>query len=433
MILEKFRSWAETSSPAIRAEGASALARAYLRARATERQRQDAAAVLTSFLDDPSVMVRKALAEALASAHGAPHHIVLALADDLPEIAAIVLAASPILSDAELIDCATTAAGQAQVALAGRSHLPVTVATLLAETAEVEALVALAGNRAAPLSDPAIRRMIERHGETADLREALLGRLDLPMSARVDLVAAATRAMAGLVADRNWMSEARLQRIGREARDRAAIAISDSTRGWAATLELVRHLRDSGDLTLSLVFRAILSGKIELFKAALSVLADVALTRVDGIVDRFEAAAFAGLYRKAGLPEPLLPAIRIALQATREADWSNLRGASLSCLVIERVLTGCDLINKGDLDTLMVLLRRFESEARREATRDAGRLPHAGALRLERERFEAAPLLLEDIDDARPKLVPAPRAEPRRDRPVFTVDLAAIEAELLAA
>ena len=298
MILEKFRNWAETSSPATRAEGATALARAYLRARATERQRQDAAAVLTSFLDDPSILVRKALAEALASAHGAPHHIILALADDLPEISAVILAASPILSDAELIDCATTATGPAQVALAGRPNLPVTVATLLAETADVDALVALAANRATPLSDAAIRRMIERHGETSELREALLARLDLPMSARVDLVAAATRAMAGLVADRNWMSEARLQRIGREARDRAAIAISDSTRGWAGTIELVRHLRDSGDLTLSLVFRAILSGKIELFKAALSVLSDVALTRVDSIVDRFDASAFSGLYRK---------------------------------------------------------------------------------------------------------------------------------------
>ncbi len=433
MILEKFRSWAETSSPAVRAEGAGALARAYLRARATERQRQDAAAVLTCFLDDRSIMVRKALAEALASAHGAPHHIVLALADDLPEIAAIVLAGSPILSDAELIDCATTATGPAQVALAGRPHLPVTVAALIAETAEIEALVRLAGNRTAPLSEASIRRMIERHGEDAEVREALLGRLDLPMSARVDLAAATMRAMAGFVADRNWMSEARLQRVGREARDRAAIAISDSTRGWAGALELVRHLRDSGDLTLSLVFRAILSGKIELFKAALSVLADVALTRVDGIVDRFDASAFAGLYCKAGLPEALLPAIRIALLAVREADWSSLRSASLSCLVIERVLTGCDAINKGDLDTLMVLLRRFEAEAHREATRGAGWLPHDGALRLDRERFDNAPLLLEDLDVAMPKLAPASRQESRRERPMFIVDLAAIEAELLAA
>ena len=306
------------------------------------------------------------------------------------------------------------ATGPAQVALAGRPHLPVTVAGLLAETAGADALVTLAGNRTAPLSEVSIRRMIERHGEDAEVREALLGRLDLPMSARVDLAAATMRAMACFVADRNWMSEARLQRVGREARNRAAIAISDSTRGWAGALELVRHLRDSGDLTLSLVFRAILSGKIELFKAALSVLADVALTRVDGIVDRFDASAFAGLYRKAGLPEALLPAIRIALLAVREADWSSLRSASLSCLVIERVLTGCDAINKGDLDTLMVLLRRFEAEARREATRGAGWLPHDGALRLDRERFDNAPLLLEDLDMAVPKLAPASRQEPRQ-------------------
>ena len=425
MILERFRTWAATATPQTRAEGAAALARAYLRARATERQRSEASAVLTSFLDDPSPLVRTALAEALASAHGAPHHIVLALADDQPEIAAIVLASSPILSDAELLDCATTAGEIAQAAIAGRRDLPAGVAALLAETGAAEAIIALARNRTAPLTDTAIRRMIERHGDLAALREALLARQDLTTSARLELVATTMRAMAGLVAGKGWMPEARLERIGRETRDRAAIVIADTARGWGALLELARHLRDSGDLTLSLAFRAILSGKIELVKAVLSVLADVALIRVDTIVDKFDGSAFAGLYRKAGLPEALLPAMRIALQALRESDWSGLRGPGLSCLVIERVLTGCDAINTGDLDTLLVLLRRFEAEARREATRVTGH-PQTGVLRLSRERFDNAPLLLKDLDEPVPMLAPVPRR-------VVTVDLAAIEAELCAA
>ena len=141
------------------------------------------------------------------------------------------------------------------------------MAAAIAEVGTERACAQLLDNSAARIASVSFRRMIERHGEDAGLREALLARLDLPMSARVDLVAAAMRAMAGLVADRNWMSDARLQRVGREARDRAVIAISASTQGWAATLELVRHLRDSGDLTLSLVFRAILSGRIEIGRA----------------------------------------------------------------------------------------------------------------------------------------------------------------------
>ena len=378
MILEKFRTWAQTASPATRAEGASALARAYLHARSNERQRHDAAAVLTSFLDDPSPLVRTALARAFASARGAPHHIILALADDLPPIAAIVLAASPILNDAELIDCAMTAEGTAQSAIAARPNLAAPVVATLAEIGSIEVLIALVGNRTAALSEATIRGMFARFVDNAELREALLARPGVPTLIRVDLVAATMRALLSQVAERKWMSDERLKRLGRQAKDRAVIVVAEANRGWTGALELATHLRESGDLTLSLVFRTILSGKIELFKAALSVLADVPVIRVDELVDRYDAGAFAGLYRKAGLPPELLPAIRIALDAARETDWSVARGAGLSCLVIQRVLTECDAINTGDLDTLLVLLRRFESEAARDATRAAPPRRHEG-------------------------------------------------------
>ena len=431
MILEKFRTWAQTASPAARADGARALARAFLHARSNERQRHEAAAVLTSFLDDPSPLVRTALAESFATAPGAPHHIVLALAEDMPAIAAIVLASSPILSDAELIDCATTAEREAQSAIASRPNLGGSVAAMLAEIASVEVLVTLVANRRAALSEAAIRRMVARFEDSAELREALLARPNLPTAVRVDLIAAAMRALAAQVAGRKWVSDERLKRIGRDARCRAVIAVADASHGWEATLDLVRQLRAGGDLTLSLMLRAILSGKTELFKAALSVLADVSLVRVDELVDRFDSSQFAALYRKAALPPELLPAVRIALGAAREVDWSAARGAGLSCIVIERVLTGCDAINTGDLDTLLALLRRFESEAARDATRFGRRdVVMPGALRLERERFDVAPLLLADRDSGPAEL----RVVPQRREPVFfTVDLAAIEAELCAA
>ena len=104
MILSQFQSWVRTASPSGRADGVSALARAYLYSAHDEGQRRDIARVLTGFLDDPSAAVRRALAEALASAAEAPHHIVLALADDCATISSFVLSRSPVLGDAELIE-----------------------------------------------------------------------------------------------------------------------------------------------------------------------------------------------------------------------------------------------------------------------------------------------------------------------------------------
>jgi hypothetical protein len=98
--------WVGAVSAAERAEGVGALARAYLYGNFAETEKRDAEVALFSLLDDPSPIVRKSIAEAFASAVDAPHAIVLALANDQSAISSVVLGRSPLLCDADLIDCA---------------------------------------------------------------------------------------------------------------------------------------------------------------------------------------------------------------------------------------------------------------------------------------------------------------------------------------
>ena len=433
MILNQFRTWVRTVGPAARAEGAAALARAYLYSRLPQDERRDALDVLTGFLDDPSPLVRRALADAFCAAGNAPHHIVLALADDQASIAAIVLAASPILCDAELIDCAATAEPSAQAAVAGRAGLSAPVAAALAEIAAPAALVALAGNRSAPIPDFSLRRMVERHGDDAALREALLTRSALPCDVRLDLVAATTRALAAFVTGCNWMTSDRMGRVAREEKDKAAILIAGTSADGVGAL--VAHLRQAGHLTVGFAFRAILCGRTELFKATLCELSGVGAARVSSLVAHCESTGFAALYRKAALPPDLLPAFRIALQAVREGNWTAVPGASLSRRVIERVLTACDAINSGELDKLLVLLRRFEAEAAREEAR-VSKGPDVAPLTLRPGTWPMAePLLLTDIDalDDDPPRAHGWSRSREGTGALFTIDMAAIEAELCAA
>ncbi len=434
MMFNQFQSWVRTAPPSRRADGVSALARAYLYSDLDAHQQTDAARVLTGFLDDPSPDVRRSLAEALASAADAPHHIVLALADDCAAVSCLVLSRSPVLSDAELIDCAATAEPAAQAAIASRPDLSAPVAAALAEIAAPDALVVLADNHAAPLPGFAIRRMVERHGESAKLRQALLARDNLPASVRVDLVVATAKALADFVTARDWLSAERMTRVAVEAGDKAAVTIADGDS--TSRRELVAHLRASGRLTSGFAFRAILSGKIELFKAILVELSGMPASRVDGLARQCDGGGFAALYRKCGLPADLLPAFRIALGAAREADWTQAQGASLSRAAIERVLTACAAINSGELDKLIVLLRRFESEAAREEARLAPLMtaPEPAPLTFSDEGTSGAPLLLTDLDEFEGTVPARLRTIPRRREPnaVF-VNLAAIEAELCAA
>jgi hypothetical protein len=129
--------------------------------------------------------------------------------------------------------------------------------------------------------------------------------------------------------------------------------------------------------------------------------------------------------RKAGLHPDLLPAFRLALQAAREASW--VPGSDLSREAVRRVLVGCQRINSGELDKLMVMLRRFESEAARDETR--------AAVAARPSDTGPEPLLLRELDT--PAEGSSARfGEPRllyRERRPLQIDLAAIEAELQAA
>ena len=102
-IVRRFLSWAQRADAGGRAEAASALARAYLYSDLGAALRREAAIGMTSLLDDHSALVRRALAEALAGASDAPHHIVLALASDQSEISSVVLARSPVLTEIPIL------------------------------------------------------------------------------------------------------------------------------------------------------------------------------------------------------------------------------------------------------------------------------------------------------------------------------------------
>jgi uncharacterized protein (DUF2336 family) len=380
MIVRRFLPWAQGASAGQRAEAASALDRAYLYSNLLEVDRKDAEIALTALLDDSSPIVRRALAEAFASAREAPLPIVLALANDQSDVAMPVLGRSPLLGDADLIDCAAIGDVFAQSAIALRPDLSAAVAAALAEVGAREALISLAVNLSADLPDFSMRRMIERFGADGEMREALLSRPGLPATLRADLVTATANALSAFVIACDWMSDERAARAVREAREKATVIIAGDGDGQSphGCLALARHLRQCGQLTAGLVLRSLLSGRRALFEAVLAELSGVAIERVAGHVRSFRQPGFAALYAKASLPVGLLPAFRAALAAQEEAGavCDRETEAALSRVMVERVLTACSNLEDAQAHQLMALLRRFESEAAREEARRVAAEPH---------------------------------------------------------
>ncbi|TIO90981.1 MAG: DUF2336 domain-containing protein, partial [Mesorhizobium sp.] len=142
-----------------RAAAASALARAYINSDLPFEDRCAAEAALTLLLDDVSAKVRQALAEALSMSHHAPPQVIAALASDQPEVAALVLARSPLLTDADLIDRVACGQKATQKLIANRPVVSMSLAAAIAEIGEPEACATLIANSGADIASLSFRRM----------------------------------------------------------------------------------------------------------------------------------------------------------------------------------------------------------------------------------------------------------------------------------
>ena len=189
MIVRNFLDWVRTAPPGKRAEATGALARAYLYSDLAPADASAAEGAMLMLLDDPSPLVRQALADSLAASDQAPPAIVLALAADQPQIAAPVLALSPLFVDADLVDAVATGGSMVQASIASRAALPRSVAAAIAEVGSPEACLVLLENSDADIAPFSIDRLVERHGHLAAIREPLLARDDVPPATRLTLVA----------------------------------------------------------------------------------------------------------------------------------------------------------------------------------------------------------------------------------------------------
>ncbi|MFN8829103.1 MAG: DUF2336 domain-containing protein [Labrys sp. (in: a-proteobacteria)] len=370
MIVQQFLRWMRTAPAPERADATSALARAYLFSDLDPADRAAAEAAMTVLLDDPAPAVREALAHVLGPSPAAPLPIIHALSRDSGDIAAIVLAQSPVLTDNDLIEALVDGDWRAQVAVACRVGLSERVIDEIAALAGVDGCQALVENTDCPVIASAYTRILARHGDDASLRNAVLARQDLPLDVRQAAIATLSRTLAGFVADRGWLTSERAGRLSSDTRERMTVAMAVDADDDGRQ-RLVSHLRSSGQLTVALILRALLSGDVDFVEVTLAELSGLPLERVSSLLAARHPSGFAALHKKAGLPASTLPAFRVALDTMHEQGFVYSRAGQghLSRRMVERVLTALADIDDAEVANLVSLLRRFVAEAARDESR----------------------------------------------------------------
>lgn len=281
--------------------------------------------------------IRRILAERLADAAWAPTDLVRLLAADAIEIARPVIAASPLLLDADLMALLQEASLDHQVQVALRPDLGATIVRAILDRGEPAVMTALAVNRTARLDAADMARLVEQARSIAALRAPLTRHPRLSEDQALRLYQWVGDALKQAISQRFSLDAAALTTAVASAARQATETSPDQA---AANLAAKLHAADQ--LRPATLMRAVREKKLDLFIHALALLSRLetdALRRAlrgDTARPLFLACAAAGLDRAAfpallrevrqlnhGLPhdpdgEAWRPAQRSATQAAYE-------------------------------------------------------------------------------------------------------------------
>ena len=228
--------------------------------------------------------IRQALAEKLASAEWPPLGLVSALAHDEIEIARPVIAGSPVLSDADLVQLLVEATVDHQIEVAQRPGIGPPVVETILKQGEPSVMTALAGNDTADISPEAMATLVEASRQIAAMRSPLARHPRLTGEQAERLYLWVGQSLRAAIVTRFKVDVAALDRALAEAVSEAQAAPGGEVRPGGDDEEqqemerrLIAKLHGAGQLRASYLLRALREQRLSLFVTALATLGGYSL------------------------------------------------------------------------------------------------------------------------------------------------------------
>ncbi|WP_374576232.1 DUF2336 domain-containing protein [Phenylobacterium sp.] len=239
--------------------------------------------------------IRRRLAEKLAAAAWAPPALINVLALDDLEIAAPIIAQSPVLKDHDLVRLLVEATVEHQIEVARRPSLGPPVVAAILSAAEPAVLTALADNTHTELSPFDMEQLLEASRHVTGLRAPLSRRPELTsgmaqrlyvwvgQSLRQALVGRFRLDAQALDAELAHAVHAAHGAVTSEGDDELPMTVNEEREGMER--RLISKLHAAGQLRPAYLLRALREHRISLFEAALAALGGFDFEEVRRAID----------------------------------------------------------------------------------------------------------------------------------------------------
>jgi uncharacterized protein (DUF2336 family) len=352
-------------SSTARADTASKVIHKFDTGALTPEARLIAMDIVRVMVRDTEVMVRSAVSHGLRKTADVPKDIALSLAKDVIEVSEPILEFSTILSDEDLISIIGDSSPEHQMAIARREVVSEAVSDALVETYNKDVVVTLVRNDRAMISEQTFHKVVDTFGDDTDTHGPLVHRSKLPLTVAERMVSWVSDKLKEYLVTHHELSSDVAAELVLDSRERATMALLTPESEKVDVHDLVDQLFKNGRLTASLILRALCTGDLLFFEAAVARMAQVPVPNAYILINDKGSTGFQRLYLKAGLPKLLFPVFRAAVDVAREMSYDGMprdRDRFIAS-TIERVLTSFEAgeFEDDNVDYLVSKLNRIEA------------------------------------------------------------------------
>ncbi len=351
-------------SPWMRAQTAATLAILFAEGALNERERIYAVSILDVLARDLEQQVRESLSEHVKHCARLPHGIAQKLALDVESVALPIIRYSSVLEEADLMALARDGGTAKQIAVSQRDNLAQAVSDILVDTGKPAVISTLLANETSRIGEASYGKILGVLGGDDKIKALMIERPALPATIVARMVLKVSDSLRQRLIERFGLPQDMAEELTARGRERA---LSDSI-GREATNEtmeaLTKRLHDDGALTPEFMLRALCTGQLRLFTAAVAARAGVTLGNADELVRDGGQRGMMALYVHAGLPGVLLPAFRAALEIVREKESTGPRAwrDADTQQILSQLIVAYDCLAPGHLESVLAQLGRLGAE-----------------------------------------------------------------------
>lgn len=348
-----------------RADTATKVANQFDAGNLSSAARNIATDIFRVMVKDAEVMVRRALSENLKESADVPRDVALTLAKDVIDVSGPMLEFSKVLTDDDLVEIIQAKGADHQVAIAKRETVSERVSDALVETHNVDVVATLVANDGAEISETTFHKVIDEFGEVAAVNEPIVKRKQLPVTVAERMVNLVSESLREHLVTHHELSPDVAADLILQTRERATMSLLSPGSSKQDVQALVDQLWDNGRLTPTIILRAICTGDLLFFEAALAKRGQVPVPNAYILINDRGTLGFRRLYDKASMPEELWPAFSAAVAVSREMEYDGQPQdrERFMAHTIERVLTSFEAgeFEGEDSDFLIKKLNAIEA------------------------------------------------------------------------